>query len=53
MRHVALAMLLIAVTLSLVLYPSLPDPMPTHWNASGQVDGWSPKPVGAFLMPLS
>lgn len=52
MRPAALAMLLIAVTLSLVLYPSLPDPMPTHWNTSGQVDGWSPKPVGAFLMPL-
>jgi len=52
MRFVSLAMLLIAVTLSIVFYPTLPDPMPTHWNASGEIDGWSPKPLGAFLMPL-
>lgn len=52
MRFVSLAMLLIAVTLSLIFYPALPDPMPTHWNASGEVDGWSPKLLGAFLMPM-
>lgn len=52
MRFVLLAMLLIAVTLSLVFYPTLPDPMPTHWNGAGEIDGWSPKLLGAFLMPL-
>ena len=52
MRFVALAMFLVAVTLSLVFYPVLPDPMPTHWNVSGEIDGWSPKPVGTFLLPL-
>ncbi len=52
MRFVSLAMFLIAVTLSLVFYPTLPDSIPTHWNFSGQVDGWSPKLPGAFLMPL-
>lgn len=52
MRFVSLAMVLIAVTLSLVFYPTLPDPMPTHWNLSGEIDGWAPKPVGTFLMPL-
>lgn len=25
--------------------------MPTHWNAAGEVDGWSSRAVGAFLMP--
>ena len=37
------------------MYPSLPDPMPTHWNAAGDVDGWSSKPFGAAIiggMPL-
>ncbi len=52
MKFISLAMLLIAVTLSLIFYPALPDPMPTHWNASGEVDGWSPKLLGAFLMPM-
>jgi uncharacterized membrane protein len=33
-------------------YPGLPDPMPTHWNAAGHVDGWMPKSWGAFLVPI-
>lgn len=52
MRFVSLAMLLVAVTLSIVFYPTLPDPMPSHWNLTGEVDGWSPKFMGAFLMPF-
>src|SRR5690349_3793052 len=26
--------------------------MPSHFDWSGEVDGWSPKPVGVFFMPL-
>ncbi len=29
-----------------VMYPSLPDPMPTHWNAAGEVDDYLSKPGG-------
>lgn len=32
--------------------PLLPDPVPTHWNAAGEVDGWTPKPWGVWLLPL-
>lgn len=32
------------------IYPRLPDPMPTHWNAAGQVDDFTPKVVGAPLL---
>ena len=32
------------------MYPGLPDPMPTHWNAAGEVDGYSSKPVGATII---
>lgn len=32
------------------LYPSLPDPMPTHWNAAGEVDDYSSKIVGASII---
>lgn len=42
----------LAFAISVILYKRLPDPMPTHWNVQGQVDGYSPRPVGAFLMPL-
>lgn len=30
-------------------YPRLPDPMPVHWNAAGEPDGFRPKSMGAFL----
>ena len=26
--------------------------MPTHWNAAGEVDGWSSKPFAVFGLPL-
>jgi len=34
------------------LYSSLPDPMPSHWNIAGEVDGWMPKPWGVWVLPL-
>jgi uncharacterized membrane protein len=34
------------------LYPGLPDPMPSHWNAMGEIDGYMAKPWGAYLLPL-
>jgi uncharacterized membrane protein len=52
MRYVSLAMIVVAVALSFILYPALPELMPTHWNLQGQVNGWSEKMLGAFLMPL-
>ncbi len=38
---------LLAVTL-LALYPRLPDPLVTHFNAAGQPDGWSSR--GSFTV---
>jgi len=32
-------------------YPLLPDPVPTHWNANGEVDGWAHKPWGVWILP--
>jgi uncharacterized membrane protein len=51
---IVLSFVLIAVALlvGLVLYARLPDPMPSHWNAAGQVDGYMPKFWGIFLMPI-
>ncbi len=34
------------------LYTRLPDPVPTHWSPRGVADGFTPKPWGAFLLPL-
>ena len=35
-----------------VMEPLLPDPVPTHWNWRGQVDGWLRKPLGTYVLPL-
>ena len=35
------------------LYPTLPDPMPSHWNVDGEVDGWMPKLWGVAVLPGS
>lgn len=32
------------------MYPSLPDPMPTHWNAAGEADDYTAKPWGAAIL---
>lgn len=36
----------------LYFYPSLPDIVPTHWGASGQVNGWGPKSTILFLAAI-
>ena len=46
-----LLLIVAAVAYSLVVYPSLPDRVPTHWNFRGEIDGWSSPPLAAFLMP--
>jgi uncharacterized membrane protein len=35
------------------IYPTLPDPMPTHWNVEGQVDSYLPKPWGVIILPAT
>lgn len=42
-----LAMLIAAI----ILYPYLPDQIPTHWNVYGQADGWGNKGWAAWLVP--
>jgi uncharacterized membrane protein len=41
-----------ALALSAFLYARLPDPMPTHWNLQGEVNGYTAKPWGPLVIPL-
>jgi uncharacterized membrane protein len=34
-----------------ILYPGMPERIPSHWNAAGEVDGYAPKLPGIFLLP--
>ena len=44
--------ILLPILAGLVLWSQLPDKVPSHWNASGEIDGWSSKPFAVFGMPL-
>jgi uncharacterized membrane protein len=37
---------------SAVVYPKLPATVPTHWDMSGRVNGWSSRLLGAWLIPV-
>ena len=43
--------LLIPVIVGLLLWDRLPDPMPSHWNIDGEVDGWTSKAFTVFGIP--
>lgn len=36
----------------LVIYPQLPEQVPIHWNAAGEVDGYGSRFMGALGLPL-
>jgi uncharacterized membrane protein len=40
---------LLAVLLIVATYPFMPDSVPSHWNAAGQVNGYLPKLVNVKL----
>ena len=56
-RHVAdilsFLFIAVAVVLALILYPDLPEHVPIHWNAAGEIDGYMRKPWGVITMPLA
>ena len=43
---------LIPIVIGLILWDKLPDQVPMHWNAQGEVDGYGTKFQAVFLMPL-
>ena len=43
---------LLPILAGVILWNQLPEQMPTHWNAAGEVDGWSSKPFAVFGLPL-
>ena len=42
---------LLPIVAGVLLWNQLPDPMPSHWNAAGEIDGWSSKPFAVFGLP--
>lgn len=50
-KWIPLLVIVLAFVASAAVYQDLPARMPTHWNVSGEVDGWSSRPWGAFMIP--
>jgi uncharacterized membrane protein len=49
---VSITLIASAVLAGLLLWSRLPDPMPGHWNAAGEIDGYISKFWGVFLLPI-
>lgn len=47
----AIAIVVFALAIGFAVYPQLPDNYASHWNFSGEIDGYLPKSWGLFLMP--
>ena len=43
--------ILLPILAGLILWNQLPEQIPTHWNAAGEIDGWSSKPFAIFGLP--
>ena len=41
--------ILLPMVAGLVLWNRLPEQVPFHWNAAGEIDGWAAKPVAVFV----
>ena len=48
---IQVSLLLASVILSIYFYQIFPAVVPTHWGVSGEVNGWGPRWLGAFLLP--
>lgn len=47
-----LVVIIITWVVAFIYEPKLPEQIPTHWNASGEVDGYTSKPWGVYMLPL-
>lgn len=44
--------ILLPILAGILLWDRLPDQIPAHWNAQGQVDGWCSKPFFVLAVPF-
>jgi uncharacterized membrane protein len=47
-----LGLVLLSFLMGFYFYPQMPERVASHWNASGQVDGYMPRFWGVFFMPV-
>ena len=45
-------LLVLPFMISMYFWDQLPEQVPTHFNMKGEADGWGPKWINAYLIPL-
>ena len=45
-------LIVLPILAGIILWDRLPEQMATHWNAAGDIDGWTSKPFTVFGLPL-
>lgn len=51
-KWIPILVIVLAFGASAAVYSDLPERVPSHWNLSGEVDGWMSREWGAFITPL-
>jgi uncharacterized membrane protein len=51
-RVAIILVLILTAVMTLVVYPMMPDVVPSHWNAAGDMNGTLPKFWGLVLIPV-
>ncbi|MDP2910652.1 MAG: SdpI family protein [bacterium] len=46
-----IALIIFAFGFGLLIYPKLPEQIPSHWNVEGEIDNWSAKNFAVFFFP--
>jgi len=47
-----IGIVILTFVIAFMVYPSLPERVPSHWNAAGEIDGYMPRLWGTFLFPI-
>jgi len=51
-KIIAIAIILLSFALAFYFCPLMPEKMASHWNVQGEIDGYTSKWWGLFLMPI-
>ncbi|MCD6247545.1 MAG: SdpI family protein [Candidatus Diapherotrites archaeon] len=49
---VVFLLVLLSFAISFYFYPQLPEKIPSHWNAAGEIDAYTNKEVSLFIIPV-
>ena len=49
---ISLIIVLASFLIGIYFYPQMPDKLASHWDVQGEVNGYLPKTIGLFLMPV-